>query len=227
MSWVAIASTNFAWLHACQIMTTTKPVVSPTFAARKAAILASLSTPEGTYSDLSPKGSVDEAIIPLIRRINEVEGVVTTSSCAGRVSVFCEGDKHKAEPEELKGDAREQSDTDPRGQQISVPGGKGRGGRWLFVSHEPVETGSLNSRGSLLNLLGLPNASLDTSSTTEPPDCANMRLVRFQFEPMVSHSEGQIPRNPCAFSFHQPALMINLSRSSMSCARLFTTQPAS
>lgn len=40
--------------------------------------------------DLSRKGSVDEAIVPLVRYINAREEYYTTSSCAGRISIFSE-----------------------------------------------------------------------------------------------------------------------------------------
>lgn len=45
---------------------------------------------------MSPKGTVDAGIRELIDVINGVEGLVTTSSCAGRVSVFLEGSRKVA-----------------------------------------------------------------------------------------------------------------------------------
>lgn len=63
------------------------------FSQKKAKILSQLAVPETEYSDLSPKGSVDAGIRNLIDEINALEGVVTTSSCAGRVSVYLEGYK--------------------------------------------------------------------------------------------------------------------------------------
>ncbi|KAH0846750.1 hypothetical protein FOPE_11734 [Fonsecaea pedrosoi] len=65
--------------------------VPATFAAKKSRILADLNQPEGAYSDNSPKGTVDAQIRDLIDEINRYEGLVTTSSCAGRVAVFVEG----------------------------------------------------------------------------------------------------------------------------------------
>src|SRR5689334_3638228 len=52
------------------------------FQEKKKKILKQLNTPDAEYSDLSPKGSVDEGIRDLISDINEVSGLVTTSSCA-------------------------------------------------------------------------------------------------------------------------------------------------
>ena len=152
----------------------------PSFTTKKNAILESLSTPDDAYTDLSPKGTVDEAIKPLIDRINGLEGVVTTSSCAGRISVFLEGSKHQ----KSKGKKVTRSEgiyEDARGQ-AAVPGGKGMGGRWLFVSHEPVHFSG--DAGYLATRLGM-------SYTGEPCVCRDdmdvttVRLARFQFEPMV------------------------------------------
>lgn len=80
-----------------------------TFDKTKADIIASLGV-----VDYSPKGSIDKNIIPVIEAVNSHDGIVTTSSCAGRVSVFVEGDKSKQ-------------------QKV---GGKGEGGHWLFTTHD-------------------------------------------------------------------------------------------
>lgn len=79
------------------------------FDRQKADILASLGV-----VDYSPKGSVDKEIVPLINLVNENPDLVTTSSCAGRVSIFIEGHKSRI-------------------------GGKGDGGSWLFFTHDPKE----------------------------------------------------------------------------------------
>ena len=153
--------------------------ITSNFTAKKDAILASLAVPEPSYTDLSPKGSVDEAIRPLIERINALEGVVTTSSCAGRVSVFLEGSRH-ANPKENKDDA--ENAHGGLKEQAAVPGGKGMGGRWLFVSHSPLHfpTGG----DSLANRLGLchQHELYDYQNAIE---FSQVRLARFQFEPMV------------------------------------------
>lgn len=69
------------------------PPIPPFFTRRKETVLAQLALPEDEYTDLSPKGTVDAGIRDLIDEINAVDGLVTTSSCAGRVSVFLEGRK--------------------------------------------------------------------------------------------------------------------------------------
>lgn len=148
-------------------------VVSSVFAGKKDKILRDLSTSPEDYTDLSPKGSVDVGIRELINEINGLEGLVTTSSCAGRISVFLEGSKtevHKEGSERLS-------------SQLIVPGGKGNGGRWLFVSHDPVQQigDSAWEDGSVLELFGMSGQihfrETNVSRTT--------RFVKFQFEPMV------------------------------------------
>ena len=164
-----------------------KPQVPPSFTVKKNNILASLSSPESTYTDLSPKGSVDAVIKSLIGRINALEGVVTTSSCAGRVSVFLEGRKPSKEQEER----RDANNTTSKGsgkesEHAAVPGGKGMGGKWLFVSHEPVQ---LSERGVekevMVELLGLGPLGAHSQAQALSGEADQMRLVRFQFEPMV------------------------------------------
>ena len=135
---------------------------------------------------------------------------MTTSSCAGRVSVFLEGrkksnGKDQAWRGEAKGCGTDEGVTDgvdeddssggvrnggairedgQKGKrQKSVPGGKGSGGRWLFVSHEPLD-------GGVMRRQGLSKAFGIDVSETEGKGASNsmtsqLRFVRFQFEPMV------------------------------------------
>lgn len=142
--------------------------ISPFFTTRKQSILAALSAPPASYTDLSPKGSVDTGIADLIAEINAIDGLVTTSSCAGRISVFLEGRKDSG-----------QGDDGPEAGS-AVPGGKGLGGRWLFVSHDPVEVPA--GKGEVGGMFGL---RAETPSGGGEGGVGR-RLVRFQFEPMVS-----------------------------------------
>ena len=137
------------------------------FNAKKAGTLESLSRTADQYSDSSPKGSVDEGIRELIDRINAVDGLVTTSSCAGRISVFLEGRKHR------------QHSTDASGRRATA-GGKGLGGRWLYVSHEPVTASP--AEGAVIRLLGLS----ESPGPDKAPPTTRLRLVKLQFEPAVS-----------------------------------------
>ncbi|KAK7869970.1 hypothetical protein R5R35_013740 [Gryllus longicercus] len=59
--------------------------------------------------DFSRKGSIDDAILNLVEEINDREEFFTTSSCSGRVILYCESSqkqKHLCQ--------------------------------WLFVSHDPI-----------------------------------------------------------------------------------------
>lgn len=149
--------------------------ISPQFIARKQKILEALTVPDAEYTDLSPKGSVDEGIRELINQINSMDGVVTTSSCAGRISVFLEGRKGQGFVERL--------DETPSTEETPVPGGKGMGGKWLYVSHDPINVNALLEKRNIHDLLGL-----EPLSTSVSQDTVTQRLVRLQFEPMVSSS---------------------------------------
>lgn len=147
----------------------------PSFIAKKRKILEQLSIPAADYDDLSPKGSVDEGIRVLIDEINAFEGCVTTSSCAGRISVFLEG-KRKS-----NGLDTEEGELEERVKSAGV-GGKGGGGRWLFVSHDPVKR---DEKKSWTEYLGMN----DTDSQDHKFKMGNVlerRLIHFKFEPMVS-----------------------------------------
>lgn len=86
------------------------------FDQKKQLILKEIGANSEDLPDASPKGTIDVRCIPLIEIINAHPDMVTTSLCLGRVSVFLEGIKHKA--------------------QI---GAKGNEGKWLFITHEPEE----------------------------------------------------------------------------------------
>lgn len=151
-------------------MSETHPVPE-LFHSRKAKILADLSIPDAEYTDLSPKGSVDEGIRDLIADINALPGLVTTSSCAGRISVFLEGRRKQ-----------QQQQQEPE-RQFVPSGGKGAG-KWLYVSHDPFKSSSAEEGGrkkSLHEKFGMVEG--DGKMPADKP----LRLVRFSFEPMVSY----------------------------------------
>jgi tRNA wybutosine-synthesizing protein 3 len=136
----------------------------PSFTEKKTRIIQQLDVPESEYNDLSPKGSIDAGIRQLIDEINAIPTLVTTSSCAGRVSVYLEGQKSSVQPSKVH-----DSET------IASSGGKG-GGKWLFVSHDPVST-----HGNLCQLLGLKDIAVASSTAL----AASARLLHFKFEAMV------------------------------------------
>lgn len=41
-------------------------------------------------ADLSKKGSIDDYIVPLVESVNSNHNFVTTSSCSGRILIYCE-----------------------------------------------------------------------------------------------------------------------------------------
>jgi tRNA wybutosine-synthesizing protein 3 len=137
------------------------------FEEKKKRIIKQLEVPETEYTDLSPKGSIDAGIRELIDEINAVPSLVTTSSCGGRVSVYVEGRSLLASSED---------DTDDATMKSS--GGKG-GGRWLFVSHDPVGTND-----SLSHHFGFQR-SVKQIPVDLSPDAS---LVHFKFEAMVRQS---------------------------------------
>lgn len=149
----------------------TDPMASR-FETRKQQILAQLETPENEYHDLSPKGSIDEPIRSLIDEINTIDGLVTTSSCSGRISVFLEGRKQ---------DQAQTSQIEDNEDSRAGPGGKGGGGAWLYVSHTPMES-SIVSDGDLDTRFGLKRDGNPRSGT---PDVSS-RYIHLKFEPMVS-----------------------------------------
>ncbi|CAJ0547835.1 Ff.00g045890.m01.CDS01 [Fusarium sp. VM40] len=139
------------------------------FVERKKKILEQLAIPDTEYTDASPKGSVDEGIRDLIDEINQQSGFVTTSSCAGRVSVFLEG--------------RRVAEVEGEDEQIAGVGGKGAGGAWLFVSHDPVpDTGDKNTDWS--SMFGLEDSALAQETIGVVKE---RRLVHFKFEAMILH----------------------------------------
>lgn len=254
--------------------------IPPSFTRRKDAILEQLSVPDEDYTDLSPKGTIDAGIRDLIGEINALDGFVTTSSCAGRVSVFLEGRRggrggkvgvgagagagagvsggqevgdavgHDGGDEILqlpghhlavvegegggKGDGegegeggvdegdndddgaldasggygREPAAAEPpssgsggsdgggsggggdsSGGTVAGVGGKGGGGRWLFVSHDPVETqGKLDCEPNIVAaLLGMEEPIFDGRESVSADEMSGgeSRLIHFKFEPMV------------------------------------------
>jgi tRNA wybutosine-synthesizing protein 3 len=165
------------------------PKPPPSFVERKQRILEQLAIPDADYTDASPKGSIDAGIRELIDEINRLDGFVTTSSCAGRVSVFVEGRKAN------DGEAQVGQDEDKDGNTLITPtptklagvGGKGGGGNWLFVSHDPVdlEGSSAAEMDKLLGLRPLHTSGELTKADGAMPADSSARLIHFKFEPMV------------------------------------------
>jgi tRNA wybutosine-synthesizing protein 3 len=152
------------------------------FLSKKAKIISSLAVSAEEYDDLSPKGSVDEGIRELIDEINGREGWVTTSSCAGRISVFLEGKRSLDAGEGKEGEVEVE---DGERTKAGV-GGKGGGGRWLFVSHDPIPFAQDGGEGhDLVEKLGLVRRTERKGRKSIGDDVVARRFVHFKFEPMV------------------------------------------
>lgn len=177
-------------IHSYMSKLKTMPPKQTVFSAKKQKILQELNRPEEEYTDLSPIGAVDPNIRQLVNQINEAEGYVTTSSCAGRISVFLEG-AGNVKIDNVNHHYGNDDDHDTGNTNISSSSssqqGKG-GGKWLFVSHDPVNLTDLKEEGKLLELFQLPNEgnAENSFSATAPPPQVKVRFVHFKFEPMVS-----------------------------------------
>ncbi|PHH65765.1 hypothetical protein CDD81_1492 [Ophiocordyceps australis] len=158
------------------------PLPPPVFTEKKTRILQQLSLPLDEYTDASPKGSVDAAIRHVIDEVNNADGFVTTSSCAGRVSVFLEGKRSRA----VDGDGADERLVDGDGQssQMAGVGGKGAGGTWLYVSHEAMGTRDVHSWVEALQFTETATGSRRPFSSEQSPQ---RRLVQLKFEPMILH----------------------------------------
>ncbi|KAI1501656.1 methyltransferase TYW3-domain-containing protein [Biscogniauxia marginata] len=166
------------------------PKPPPHFAQRKAHILEQLAIPDTEYTDASPKGSVDSGIRDLIDEINKLDGFVTTSSCAGRVSVFVEGRK-AATAADVRDDDDDGAEAGERSavvmaEKLAGIGGKGGGGTWLFVSHDPVVPGGADA-GADADLEGLFGLSIGHEAAKQVRRGGAARLIHFKFEPMILH----------------------------------------
>ncbi|KAF1348802.1 methyltransferase TYW3-domain-containing protein [Delphinella strobiligena] len=142
------------------------------FESKKAKILEQLAVPDSAYHDASPKGSVDVGIRDLVDQINVLDTLVTTSSCAGRIAVYLEGRKKGQPP--IQDDVIQDAN--------AGAGGKG-GGRWLFVSHDPLVVPHERQEKDLTSVFGM--SASDAISI--PSSTRNIRWVRCKFEPMILH----------------------------------------
>lgn len=158
------------------------------FISKKRKILEQLAVPASEYDDLSPKGSIDEGIRDLIDEINQIDGCVTTSSCAGRISVFVEGKKtrEKADDDEVEDDL-----DDGEVETRAGVGGKGGGGRWLYVSHSPFNW--REHENNLAKFFGIHRRSSELQRALVCSDPGWERWVHFKFEPMVGSASNSYP----------------------------------
>lgn len=150
------------------------------FRSKKQNILDSLRKSPDDYKDLSPKGNLDDEIHELIKEINSLPDYVTTSSCAGRVAVYLEGEAKSQAGIAAAGKQDEQLQTES--SVAASKSGKG-GGKWLFISHQALDLEPLSAPGALLAKLGFYKGG----EISFPPVDSAVRLVHLKFEPMILH----------------------------------------
>lgn len=124
------------------------------FDKKKKEILKQIGETNDDHHDASPKGTLDTPLVPLIDKINEHKDMVTTSSCSGRVSVFLEGTKLSSKGTEKLG-------------------GKGAGGKWLYITHDPEFTKEWWSKVK--------------EHKEEYDQTSVKRYILYKFEPMILH----------------------------------------
>ncbi|KAI8144526.1 methyltransferase TYW3-domain-containing protein [Fennellomyces sp. T-0311] len=136
------------------------------FAARKHQVVSSLvEALDSERRDKSPKGFIDAPILDLIHIINRHPNYYTTSSCSGRVAVYCEGFQD------------DKSTT--------------KGGIWLYVTHDPVTIPQDANDDWIVHLLfGSDRRVVRNNSSATAKDILNKQMVYFKFEPLILHVES-------------------------------------
>ncbi|KAI8087837.1 methyltransferase TYW3-domain-containing protein [Gilbertella persicaria] len=142
------------------------------FQTRKQQIVSSLvEYVDPERRDKSPKGFIDAPILDLMHVINQHPDYYTTSSCSGRVAVYCEG---------LEKDPEEQVDPNAITEKTT------KGGTWLYVSHDPVPIPTTTDDWITQLLFGQPVKF----NTEKPKDILKRQLIYFKFEPLILHVEA-------------------------------------
>ncbi|KAG0347499.1 hypothetical protein BG004_007646 [Podila humilis] len=172
------------------------------FHSRKRAILVALNS---ETPDKSPKGYVDEPLLPLIVLINNHRDYVTTSSCSGRICTYLEGLDEEGSSQHKEVEEAGQEDEEPRGfdQNTSLAAfeaaKRAKGGQWLYVSHDPVEMQAGEGRWLVEKLFGPEAHRIITMEEQQQQQqqqqiktlgMARSQLVYFKFEPMILHIEA-------------------------------------
>ncbi|KAI8990168.1 methyltransferase TYW3-domain-containing protein [Pilobolus umbonatus] len=122
--------------------------------------------------DKSPKGFIDEPILDLMHLINLHPAYYTTSSCSGRVAIYCEG--VRKDEEEVK---------------------TSKGGRWLYVSHDPIDIPVDNrdiNDGVIQLLFGdeSDKVIMDKDCRYNGHLLLKRQMIYFKFEPLILHIEA-------------------------------------
>ncbi|KAI9313686.1 methyltransferase TYW3-domain-containing protein [Dichotomocladium elegans] len=145
------------------------------FDTRKQQVVSSLvEALDPKRRDKSPKGFIDAPILNLIHIINQHPDYYTTSSCSGRIAIYCEG-------------------LDPDSDKTTT-----KGGTWLYVSHDPVAIPSDADDAWIIQLLFGPEHDRvivfdgEKQDQQKASDILNhrMQLIYFKFEPLILHVES-------------------------------------
>jgi tRNA wybutosine-synthesizing protein 3 len=123
------------WLESKKTPKDTDEIILPSFVDLERKTILTLYGDGG--DDKSPKGSVDGPIRPLVDLINRHSSYCTLSSCSGRVSLFNPNGRDD-------GEMATSNDATANKSETSAKSGKGTG-RWLLVSHHPIEGSELVS----------------------------------------------------------------------------------
>ena len=155
------------------------------FGLKKAEILRKLERDPSIYTDKSPKGKLDEQIVELVHDLNTIDGLITTSSCSGRISVFLDGYPRMSQTE---------LSLESTNEIVSEDLGK-EAGRWLFSSHGPLFVEREPAQNDkFLTLFGLNYPRQDGTERSLPSgfqDVSQYRCIHFKFEPMVRLSPAR------------------------------------
>ncbi|CAI5704989.1 unnamed protein product [Peronospora effusa] len=108
--------------------------------------------------DKSPKGCIDEPIVTMIKTINAHPDYITSSSCSGRIALFC-GKNAVATA------AVEEENGTPSGSDLITKGGK-----WLIAEHATI------TFDQLVTALRSSDAHKSTSN-----------MILFKHEPFIMH----------------------------------------
>ncbi|KAG9512081.1 hypothetical protein KCU71_g12761, partial [Aureobasidium melanogenum] len=141
--------------------------MSSGFTAQKTDLLQQLTAPNA-LNNIPSRSNIDVGIRKLVDEINEIETLVTTGSCAGRIVVYLEG-------RSLTG-PRSNLDDHTRISGASIAADD-NGGQALFVAHDPLP---LSGKIPVAPMLGLS----DHTNLAVPPSIEGVRWVRCKFEPM-------------------------------------------
>jgi tRNA(Phe) wybutosine-synthesizing methylase Tyw3 len=134
------------------------------FNANKARICAEL-----YHTDKSPKGSVDIFARPVIDFINEQPDFFTTSSCSGRIAIYCYESSGAETP------------------SIDAPSGSNKGhGKWLYVNHGPEHLSVAAVQASMAAAPAGTSAYIKTEPFLLHVQCRTLDAARLMLQASVA-----------------------------------------